>query len=111
MSTLLIPNFKMDLKKKKRKMTLFSQNKLVYNPLDIILIHSQKPIHHRLTVRPPSITRHCHRTNFDVTIRQQVMSDRNPACTILISHKTLSYGDFKACMFCHTDDDDDDHSL
>lgn len=75
----MIPNFKMDLKKKKRKMTLFSQNKLVYNPLDIILIHSQKPIHHRLTVRPPSITRHCHRTDFDVAIRECLVSDGNSA--------------------------------
>ena len=38
-------------------------------------------------------------TNFHVTIGQSVVSDRNPACAILIRHKTLSDGEVKVCLF------------
>ena len=31
-------------------------------------------------------------TDFDVTLGQSVVSDRNPACAIFIRHKTLSDG-------------------
>ena len=40
-------------------------------------------------------------TDFDVTIRQRVVSDRNLACTLLIRHKTLSDGKVKACLLPH----------
>ena len=48
-------------------------------------------------------------TDFDVTIGQCVMSDKNLACTILMRHKTMSDGErsepvcsHSNCMFCPT---------
>ena len=38
------------------------------------------------------------RTDFDVTIRQYVVSGRDLACAILIVHKTVSDDEVKVCL-------------
>ena len=37
-------------------------------------------------------------TDYDVTIEECVVSDRNLACADLIRHKTLSNGEDKVCL-------------